>query len=42
MSVLTCDVCGGSLSIDAGGKTATCDCCGMKTKLLLIRKLVEK
>ena len=38
MSVLTCDVCGGSLSIDAGGKTATCDCCGMKHSMERMRE----
>ena len=40
MSVLTCDVCGGSLSIDAGGKTATCDCCGMKHSMERMREKV--
>lgn len=42
MSVLTCDVCGGSLSIDAGGKTATCDCCGMKHSMERMREKVQE
>ena len=39
---MTCDVCGGSLSIDAGGKTATCDCCGMKHSMERMREKVQE
>lgn len=30
MTALKCDICGGSLSMDASGEFATCDNCGMK------------
>jgi len=30
MITITCDICGGTLSMDASGEFATCDSCGMK------------
>ena len=30
MTALQCDICGGSLTMDAGGEFATCESCGMK------------
>jgi len=30
MAAITCDICGGSLSMDASGDFAVCDSCGMK------------
>ena len=30
MAVLKCDVCKGTLKMDAGGKTATCTICGVQ------------
>lgn len=42
MTKLTCDVCGGTLVIDAGGKTATCQFCGMQHSVERVReKMIE-
>ena len=40
MALLKCDVCGGILSIDAGGKTATCEFCGAKHSIERMREKV--
>lgn len=40
MALLKCDVCGGTLSIDAGGKTATCEFCGAKHSVERMREKV--
>lgn len=40
MSVLTCDVCGGNLTIDAGGKTATCEFCNAKHTMERLKEKV--
>lgn len=40
MALLKCDVCGGTLSIDAGGKTATCEFCGAKHSIERMREKV--
>lgn len=40
MVLLKCDVCGGTLSIDAGGKTATCEFCGAKHSIERMREKV--
>ena len=42
MTVLSCDVCGGSLLIDAGGKTATCQYCGAKHSIERMREKVQE
>ena len=42
MAVLSCDVCGGSLLIDAGGKTATCQYCGAKHSIERMREKVQE
>jgi len=42
MALLKCDVCGGTLSIDAGGKTATCEFCGAKHSIECMREKVQK
>lgn len=40
--MLKCDVCGGRLSIDAGGKTATCEYCGAKHSMERMREKVQE
>ena len=42
MPALTCDVCGGALSIDAGGKTATCQFCGAQHSMERMREKVQE
>lgn len=42
MGVLKCDVCGGTLCIDQGGKTATCDFCGVKHSTQRMREKVQE
>ena len=41
MSSLKCDICGGNLSMDAGGKTASCVSCGMIHSLERVRELAK-
>ncbi|GHV40329.1 hypothetical protein AGMMS49546_14020 [Spirochaetia bacterium] len=42
MAALTCDICGGSLSMDPSGEFAVCDSCGMKhTKERMHSKVQE-
>ncbi|GHV40325.1 hypothetical protein AGMMS49546_14010 [Spirochaetia bacterium] len=42
MAALTCDICGGSLSMDSSGDFAVCDSCGMKhTKERMQTKALE-
>lgn len=40
--MLKCDVCGGRLSIDAGGETATCEYCGAKHSMERMREKVQE
>ena len=42
MGVLKCEVCSGTLSIDAGGQTATCDFCGAKHSMERMREKVQE
>lgn len=42
MAALKCDVCGGGLSIDAGGETATCEYCGAKHSMERMREKVQE
>lgn len=42
MALLKCDICGGTLSIDAGGKTATCEFCGAKHSIERMREKEQK
>ncbi len=39
---LQCDICGGTLQMDAGGKTATCINCGMTHSLERVREKVQE
>lgn len=42
MPLLACDVCGGNLLIDAGGKTATCQFCGGQHSVERMREKVQE
>lgn len=37
---ITCDLCGGRLMIDAGGRTASCEVCGMPHALARVREKI--
>lgn len=38
MKKFVCDICGGSLIVDVGGTTATCECCGVKHSVERMRE----
>ena len=40
--MLVCDVCGGNLQMDAGGKTATCQFCGMQYSVERMREKIQE
>lgn len=42
MTGLTCDVCGGKLLVDAGGKTATCQYCGTQHSMERMREKIQE
>ena len=42
MAMLVCDVCGGNLQMDAGGKTATCQFCGMQYSVERMREKIQE
>lgn len=42
MDMLRCDICGGSLMMQAGGKTAVCDSCGMQYSVERVREKVQE
>lgn len=42
MAMLVCDVCGGNLQMDAGGKTATCQFCGMQYSVERMREKTQE
>lgn len=42
MAMLVCDVCGGNLQMDAGGKTATCQFCGMQYSIERMREKIQE
>lgn len=42
MPALICDVCGGKLIMDAGGKTATCEYCGLQHSLERLREKIQQ
>lgn len=42
MDKLCCDICGGTLVMQAGGKTATCDSCGMQYSIERMREKVQE
>ena len=42
MTKLVCDVCGGNLQMDTGGKTATCQCCGMQYSIERMREKIQE
>lgn len=39
---LQCDICGGQLAMDSGGKTATCKACGMEHSIERVREKVQE
>ena len=41
MAALQCDICGGSLTMDAGGEFATCEACGMKHDRLRLKQKIS-
>lgn len=40
MGKMQCDVCGGPLAIDAGGRSATCKNCGMEHSIERVREML--
>lgn len=40
MGKMQCDVCGGPLTIDAGGRSATCKNCGMEHSIERVREML--
>ena len=42
MARVGCDVCGGNLQMDAGGKTATCQFCGMQYSVERMREKIQE
>lgn len=42
MSALICDICGGKLIMSAGGKMATCECCGLQHSLARLREKIQQ
>lgn len=40
MGKMQCDVCGGPLAIDAGGRSATCKSCGMEHSIERVREML--
>lgn len=42
MPTLVCDVCGGKLLVDEGGKTATCQYCGIQHSIERLREKVQE
>ena len=42
MAMLVCDVCGGNLQMDASGKTATCQFCGMQYSIERMREKIQE
>lgn len=40
MGKIQCDVCGGPLAIDAGGRSATCKNCGMEHSIERVREML--
>lgn len=42
MAMLVCDVCGGNLQMDVGGKTATCQFCGMQYSVERMREKIQE
>lgn len=42
MDKLCCDICGGTLVMQAGGETAICDSCGMQYSIERMREKVQE